>query len=183
MAACCCLVIGMALPTAASYLMVVYVAAPAIVQLGLPTLTAHMFIFYYAVLSAITPPVAVCAYAAAGIAQCGYLRTGVLAVRLGAVGFLLPFLWIYNPELLLAGTSVLEAVWVILACALGVVALAAANIGFLRRPLRAWERGVCLAAAVGLAVDVHWIRLAVLLAALVFTFVALKPDASAKSHA
>ena len=177
MAACCCLVIGMALPTAASYLMVVYVAAPAIVQLGLPMLTAHMFIFYYAVLSAITPPVAVCAYAAAGLAQCSYLRTGVLAVRLGAVGFLLPFLWIYNPELLLVGSAPLEIVWVVTACGLSVVALAAANIGFLRRPLRWWERGLFLAAAVGLAVDIHWIRLGVLAATLAFTWLAVKPAA------
>jgi TRAP transporter 4TM/12TM fusion protein len=178
MAAFCCLIIGMALPTAASYLMVVYVAAPAIVELGLPTLTAHMFIFYYAVLSAITPPVAVCAYAAAGIAQSSYLKTGVMAVRLGAIGFVLPFLWIYNPELLLAGTAPLEAAWVIGACALGVVALAAANIGFLRRPLRLWERGLCLAAACGLFVDVHAIRLAALAAGAALFVLILKPDTS-----
>lgn len=179
MAAICCLMIGMALPTAASYLMVVYVAAPAIIQLGLPTLTAHMFIFYYAVLSAITPPVAVCAYAAAGIAQSSYLKTGVIAVRLGAVGFLLPFLWIYNPELLLAGTDPLEAAWVIGACAFAVVSLAAANIGFLRRPLRPWERGAYLAAAMGLAVDLHWVRLLALGAAVAFTVLVVRPDSPA----
>ena len=71
LAAACCLMIGMGLPTAASYLMVVYIAAPAITALGLPMLTAHLFIFYYACMSAITPPVAVCAYAGAGIAGAG----------------------------------------------------------------------------------------------------------------
>jgi TRAP transporter 4TM/12TM fusion protein len=151
MAAACCLVIGMGLPTAASYLMVVYIAAPAVTQLGLTVLTAHLFIFYYACMSAITPPVAVCAYAGAGISGGDPFKTGIWAVRLGAVGFVLPFLWVYNPELLLSGSGVLETLWTLLNCTLAVVIYAAANIGFLRRRLRLWERGVLLAAAIGLS--------------------------------
>jgi TRAP-type uncharacterized transport system fused permease subunit len=151
--------IGMGLPTAASYLMVVYIAAPAVTQLGLTVLTAHLFIFYYACMSAITPPVAVCAYAGAGIAGGDAFGTGLWAVRLGIVGFVLPFLWVYNPELLLSGRGVLETVWVVLNCAMAVVAFAAANIGYLRRPLILWERGLLLAVAIGMAGHLMLFRL------------------------
>lgn len=139
-AAVCCLIIGMGLPTAASYLMVVYVAAPAITQLGLPLLTAHLFIFYYAVLSAITPPVAICAYAAAGIAGAPILPTAVQAVRLGAVGFLLPMLWAFSPELMLNFGGLGETALAIGGAVVTVVGLAAGNIGYLFRTLTIWER-------------------------------------------
>jgi TRAP-type uncharacterized transport system fused permease subunit len=163
MAALCCLIIGMGLPTAASYLMVVFIAAPAITKLGLPLLAAHLFIFYYAVLSAITPPVAICAYAASGIAQSNALVTGVHAVRLGALGFLLPFLWMYNPELMLLGGGTLRTIWVILSCAVAVIALAGANIGFLRRRLAPWERIILIGVGAGIAFNHDLIRLAALL--------------------
>ena len=172
MAAACCLMIGMGLPTAASYLMVVYIAAPAVTQLGLTVLTAHLFIFYYACMSAITPPVAVCAYAGAGIAGGDAFKTGMWAVRLGLVGFILPFLWVYSPELLLSGSTPLEILWVVLNCSIAVIAFAAANIGFLRRPLKLWERGMLLALAIGMASHLTILRLpAFALAIGVFVFV------------
>jgi len=163
MAAACCLMIGMGLPTAASYLMVVYIAAPAITQLGLTLLTAHLFIFYYACLSAITPPVAVCAYAGAGIAGGDAFKTGLWAVRLGIVGFFLPFLWVYNPELLLSGSGAVKIVWVILSCTLAIVAFAAANIGFLGKPLKMWERASLLLVAAGMASHAEMVRAVALL--------------------
>ena len=175
MAAGCCLMIGMGLPTAASYLMVVFIAAPAITKLGLPLLTAHLFIFYYAVMSAITPPVALCAYAGAGIAGSDPLKTGIMAVRLGAVGFLLPFLWIYNPELMLLEHHWINALWVSACCGLAVVALAAANTGYLRRKLLPWERLAILALAVLLAFPHWWLRLAALILGGVFYFMIIKP--------
>lgn len=159
LAAACSLIIGMGLPTAASYLMVVFIAAPALTKLGLEVLAAHLFIFYYAVMSAITPPVAICAYAASGIAQSSAMKTGVLAVRLGAVGFLLPFLWMYNPELMLSGLGAVRTLWIVVASALAATALAAGNIGFLRRPLLFWERLVLLVIGAGLAVNYDLVRL------------------------
>jgi len=176
MAAACCLMIGMGLPTAASYLMVVYIAAPAVTQLGLTMLTAHLFIFYYACMSAITPPVAVCAYAAAGIAGGDALKTGLWAVRLGIVGFVLPFLWVYNPELLLSGKGVFETIWVVLNCALAVVAFAAANIGFLRRPLALWERSLLLAVAVGMASHLMLYRLSSFIIGIGIFMIVLRPQ-------
>ncbi len=175
MAAACCLMIGMGLPTAASYLMVVYIAAPAVTQLGLPLLTAHLFIFYYACMSAITPPVAVCAYAAAGISGGDAFKTGLWAVRLGLVGFVLPFLWVYNPGLLLSGKGVLETLWVVFCCATAVVAFASANIGFLRRPLAPWERAVLLAVAVGMAGHLLVFRLVSVIIGFAIFALILKP--------
>jgi len=181
MAAACCLMIGMGLPTAASYLMVVYIAAPAVTQLGLPILTAHLFIFYYACMSAITPPVAVCAYAGAGIAGGDAMKTGLWAVRLGIVGFILPFLWVYNPEILLSGNGILETLWVVFCCGLAVIAFAASNIGYLKRPLAAWERGLFFIVAVGMSYPVEWIRLAALLTWIAAFFFLLKTPGIAKN--
>ena len=182
MAAICCLIIGMGLPTAASYLMVVFIAASALTRLGFPLLTAHLFIFYYACMSAITPPVAVCAYAGAGIAGSNPLKTGLWAVRLGWLGFVLPFLWVYNPELLLSGAGFLKTVWVIVACGLAIVGLAATNIGFLRRPLAIWERAALLVLAVGLFTPTDWIRFAALVCGICFFFFILNPQQSGSSH-
>ena len=178
MAAAACLMIGMGLPTAASYLMVVYVAAPAITELGLTVLTAHMFIFYYACMSAVTPPVAVSAFAGAGIAGGDAFKTSVWAVRLAMVGFVLPFLWVYNPELLLAGSGgILKTIWVSLSCGLAVVALAGANIGFLRRPLKNMERALLLLIAVGMAGPWVMIRFAALILGIGIFLILLKPRA------
>jgi TRAP-type uncharacterized transport system fused permease subunit len=170
LAAVCSLIIGMGLPTAASYLMVVYVAAPAIVKLGLPLLTAHLFIFYFAVLSAITPPVAICAYAAAGIARASPMETALQALRIGAMGFLLPFLWVFSPELLLTDGDWLRSGYVMLACATSVVWLAAAGEGFLTRPLGPLARALLVALAVALVLPIDWLRGPALLASLVLAF-------------
>ncbi len=144
----CCLIVGMGLPTAASYLMVVFVAAPAVTQLGLDLLGAHLFIFYFAVLSAITPPVAICAYAAAGISGAPVLATAQQAVRLGMIGFVVPFMWVFNPDLLLTSLSVssplsFAAAFTVVGC------FAAANVGYLHQTLTGWER--ILFFAVGIA--------------------------------
>ncbi len=178
MAAACCLMIGMGLPTAASYLMVVYIAAPALTELGLPMLIAHMLIFYYACMSAITPPVAVCAYAAAGISGGDSFKTGLWTVRLGMVGFVLPFLWVYNPALLFSGSGIMETIWVTLSCGLAIVALAAANIGFLRRPLEFWERGLLLFIAVGMGGPWVLIRAAAFILGIGIFLLVLKPRAN-----
>jgi len=178
MAAACCLMIGMGLPTAASYLMVVYIAAPALTELGLPMLIAHMLIFYYACMSAITPPVAVCAYAAAGISGGDSFKTGLWTVRLGMVGFMLPFLWVYNPALLFSGSGIMETIWVTLSCGLAIVALAAANIGFLRRPLEFWERGLLLFIAVGMGGPWVLIRAAAFILGIGIFLLVLKPRAN-----
>jgi len=143
------LVLGMGLPTTAAYVVLAALGAPALVELGVPPLGAHLFIFYFGCMSAVTPPVALAAFAAAGIAGSPPMRTGAAASVLASAGFLVPFMFIYGPPLLLDG-SVAEIVGASLTAALGVTVLAAATMGYLHRSLAVWERVVLGAAALGL---------------------------------
>lgn len=142
LAALCSIVLGMGLPTAASYLMVIFVAGPAIMELGVPKLSAHMFVFYYAVLSAITPPVALAVFAAAAIAKENPIRLALSALRLAAVGFILPIAWIYHPEIIIGteGTGILDALWITPLLMIAIAGFCAAHVGYLFRTLVVWER-------------------------------------------
>jgi len=95
---------GMGLPTTASYIITSSVVAPALSEMGIEPIVAHMFIFYYACLSAITPPVAIASYAAAGIAKTNPNVTGWMALKLGLAAFIVPFMFVYSPTLLAQGT-------------------------------------------------------------------------------
>jgi TRAP transporter 4TM/12TM fusion protein len=143
------IVLGMGLPTTAAYVVLAALGAPALIELGVPMLAAHLFIFYFGCISNVTPPVSLAAYAASGIAGSAPLRTAWTAMLLASAGFLVPFMFVYAPPLLLQG-SVSEIGLVGGTAMAGVTALAAANIGFLRRALRWWERALLLSAAVAL---------------------------------
>ncbi|TYC61827.1 TRAP transporter fused permease subunit [Rhodobacterales bacterium] len=97
------IVLGLGLPTTGVYLLLASMAAPALIQLGIEPLTAHMFVFYYGMLSMITPPIALAAFAAAAISGASQVKTGLQAFKFGWVAYLLPFLFIYKPGLLMAG--------------------------------------------------------------------------------
>ncbi|MEQ9258376.1 MAG: TRAP transporter fused permease subunit [Roseovarius sp.] len=148
LAALCSIVLGMGLPTAASYLMVIFVAGPAIMELGVSELAAHMFVFYYAVLSAITPPVALAIFAAAAIARENPIMLALTALRLAAVGFILPIAWIYHPEIMIGtqGTGLLDAALYLPFLLAGIVAFAAAQTGHLFGPL-VWPLRLALVVA------------------------------------
>ncbi len=139
--------LGMGLPTSAAYLLLAVLVAPALVKMGVPPIAAHMFIFYYGLVSAITPPVALAAYAAAGISGAGTTETGVEAVRLGFVKLLVPFLFVSMPGLLLIGSTPIIAASTVLATA-AVTSLSIAFAGWLVRPLSWPERGGFVLAAV-----------------------------------
>ncbi len=141
------IVLGMGMPTTPAYIVMVALLVPALVKLGVVTPAAHLFAFYFAILSAITPPVALAVYAASGLARSDLWATGLAAVRLGAAGFLVPFLFVYQPELLLIGEGWRIALAVGTA-SVGVIALAAALSGQLLRPCSRPERAVLAAAAV-----------------------------------
>lgn len=132
-------VLGMGLPTSAAYLLLAVLIAPALTRLGLPPIVAHMFIFYYGLVSAITPPVALAAYAAASISGADANRTAMESVRLGFVKLLVPFLFVTMPGLLMIGEPAEIALSIALA-ALGLTALTVAFGGWLARPLGAGER-------------------------------------------
>jgi TRAP-type uncharacterized transport system fused permease subunit len=140
------LVLGLGLPTTPSYILMVALLVPALVKLGAPTPAAHMFAFYFAILSAITPPVALAVFAAASLAKCNMWDAGWAAMRIGAVGYIVPFMFVYEPALLMIGpwhVTVLAFV----SAVIGVITLAASLHGYLFAELRMWQRGVLFAAA------------------------------------
>ena len=98
-----CIVLGMGLPTTGVYLLLATLAAPPLVELGLEPIQAHLFVLYFGMLSMITPPVALAAFAAASLAEARQMRTGFEAMRFGWCAYLVPFLFIYNPALLMSG--------------------------------------------------------------------------------
>jgi TRAP transporter 4TM/12TM fusion protein len=162
------LILGMGMPTTAAYAIGASVLAPALIRLGVAPLAAHMFLFYFAVISAVTPPVALAAFAAASIAKAPMWATGVQATRLSIAGFLIPYMFVYGPPLLLGQAHWLESALALVTGSIGTLCLAAAVIGYLLRPATLVERGVLAAASLllikpGLTTDV--LGLGLLLAA------------------
>ncbi len=98
------IVLGMGLPTTPSYILMAALLIPALVKMGVATPAAHMFAFYFAIISAITPPVAFAVFAAAGLAKANMWDSGWAAMRVGAAGFVVPFMFVYDPALMMIGT-------------------------------------------------------------------------------
>ena len=149
------LFLGMGLPTTAAYIMVAALAVPALVEMGVVPMAAHLFAFYFACISAITPPVAIAAYAGAGLAGAPAMKTGWESVRLAAAGFIVPYMFVYGPQLLLLGdwSRILLASGTAL---IGCYALGAAIVGWLKRATVLWERVVLFAAALILIAPVGY---------------------------
>lgn len=143
----CCIVLGMGLPTAAAYMIVALFGAPALIKLGVEPLAAHMFVFYYAIISAITPPVAIAAFAAATIARCSMQQAGWTAMKIGSAVYIVPFVIAYHPGLLFRGDP-LDILVGFVTGVVGVVALAMGMQGYGLRRLLLLERVSALGAAV-----------------------------------
>jgi TRAP transporter 4TM/12TM fusion protein len=143
------LVLGLGLPTTPSYILMVALLVPALIKLGAPTPAAHMFAFYFAILSAITPPVALAVFAAASLAKADMWDAGWAAMRIGAAGYIVPFMFVYEPALLMINgwaqwhVSALACVSAVLGC----MCLAAGLHGYLVAAARMWERAVLVCAA------------------------------------
>ena len=144
-----CILLGAGIPTTANYIIMVTVAAPTLVQLGVEPLVAHFFVFYYGVLADITPPVALAAYAAAGIAGSDPFKTGNTAFRLGLAKALVPFVFVFSPSLLIVakGFTGYDFVVTFVGCVLGITLLAAALSKFMLVEMKRPEQALCLAAA------------------------------------
>jgi TRAP transporter 4TM/12TM fusion protein len=140
------IVLGMGIPTTPAYIIMTALLVPAIIKLGVPEPAAHMFAFYFAILSAITPPVALAVYAAAGLAKADLWKAGWAAVRIGAAGFIVPFMFVYEPALLMIGDWP-TIVWRFGVSCVGIAFLAAGLHGYLLRPMPYWQRGVALGTA------------------------------------
>lgn len=133
-AAMLCILLGMDVPTTASYLLTASVIAPVLSKLGLEPLTAHLYIFYFAILSAITPPVCASVYAAATIAGENFWKVAGQALRIAGAVFLLPFMMVYRPEMMLHGSPFMVAYTIAIAWVM-VVAISGASIGYLMGPV------------------------------------------------
>ena len=144
------IILGMGLPTTAKYIVLATIAAPAIQSFGVPQLAAHLFIMYFGILADLTPPVALAAYAAAGIARAEPNATGFMAVKLAFAGFLIPYIFCYNPALLMIGADTWEIVFIVCTAAVGIAALSFASVGYWLRNLYFWERLILVGAAITL---------------------------------
>ncbi|TVQ19051.1 MAG: TRAP transporter permease [Spirochaetaceae bacterium] len=134
------IILGMGLPTTAKYIVLATMAAPALVLLGVPLIAAHLFILYFGVIADVTPPVALAAYAGAGIAGGDSFKTGMQALKLASAGFLIPFIFAMSPELLLIDVTVVQAITATVTAVIGVVAFASAMQDFFITKTRIWER-------------------------------------------
>jgi TRAP transporter 4TM/12TM fusion protein len=144
-----CILLGCGIPTTANYIIMVTVAAPTLVQLGVEPLVAHFFVFYYGVLADITPPVALAAYAAAGMAGSDPFKTGNMAFRLGMAKALVPCVFVFSPALLIVakGFTPYDFVVTFVGCILGITLLAAALSKFFLVEMTRAEQALCLLAA------------------------------------
>jgi TRAP transporter 4TM/12TM fusion protein len=150
-----CLILGMGIPTIPNYIITSSIAGPALLELGVPLIVSHMFVFYFGIMADLTPPVALAAFAAAPIARENGMKIGVQAVRIAIAGFVVPYMAVYTPALMLQPGGPLAtaigfwpAVAYVVAKALLAIALwGAAAIGFLAGPLAWWERIWAFAAA------------------------------------
>jgi TRAP transporter 4TM/12TM fusion protein len=156
------IILGMGMPTVAVYILLAVLVAPALTRLGVDPMAAHLFIFYFGLMSLITPPVCVATYTAAALAGANMWQTGLESVRLGAIAYIVPFLFVYAPALIMKA-SPLQVFSAFLTALLGAGLLGVALCGYLFRSLPLWRRAVlgfgaiCLLIPVGLGGDIGWV--------------------------
>jgi TRAP-type uncharacterized transport system fused permease subunit len=157
----------MGMPTLPAYLIIILVLGPVMQKLGAEPLATHMFVFYFGVLSAITPPVAIGAFAAAPIANAHPFSTAIVAVRLALVGFIIPFIFVYEPSLLFVGEfELFNFLRVAICLALAIWFVNTALIGFERRSLAMPERALRVIVGIGLLIQIPTIQIASFVAGL-----------------
>ncbi|MDA3948643.1 MAG: TRAP transporter fused permease subunit [Spirochaeta sp.] len=142
------IILGMEVPTTAAYIMAVVVGGPVLMEFGLPALAVHFFVFYYAILSAITPPICGAVFIASGMAEANWISTAKISLKLGFAAFVLPFLFVYNHSLLLLEGDLLETVFVVARTGTAIVFLSAGLMGYWRISLNRGRRGIMLLAGV-----------------------------------
>lgn len=147
-----CLVLGMGIPTIPNYIITSSIAAPALLELGVPLIVSHMFVFYFGILADLTPPVALACFAAAPIARESGLKISFWAVRIALAGFVIPFMTVYNPALMLQGDSLWMTAYMLVKTLLAIGLWGMASTGFLQQKMPIWERFMCFAAGALLVV-------------------------------
>lgn len=144
------LILGMGIPTTANYIIQATVSAPALIQVGIHPIAAHLFVFYFGIVADITPPVALAAFAGAGIAKSDPFKTGFEAFKLGCAAYLVPFVFALSPVMLLVNATTFSVIKAVITAVIGMVGISAGTTGFFLRRCQWWERillfgaGVCL---------------------------------------
>jgi TRAP transporter 4TM/12TM fusion protein len=172
-----CLVLGMGIPTIPNYIITSSLAGPALLELGVPLLVSHMFVFYFGIMADLTPPVALAAFAAAPLAKESGLKIGIQASKLAIAGFVVPFMAVYTPALMLQDPGPIaqsfgypvEVAYIVAKACMGIVLWGAAVVGFLFASMALWERlvafaaGVLLVLALPLTDEIGWALAALLI--------------------
>ncbi|QZY57262.1 TRAP transporter permease [Crassaminicella profunda] len=134
------LILGIGVPTTANYVITSTIAAPALLMMKVPILAAHMFAFYFGIIADVTPPVCLAAVAGAGVAKSEPMRTGVQAARLAIAAFLIPYIFVYSPQLLLIDVSIVQVIFIVITALIGIVSVAAALTGYFKANMSIMER-------------------------------------------
>lgn len=165
------LLLGMGVPTTANYVITSTIAAPALVQMGIPVLAAHMFVFYFGIIADVTPPVALAAYAGSAISGGNPLMTGVNASKLAIAAFIIPYVFVLNPVVLMVDATPLALAQTLVTAVIGMIAVSSSLIGFLANDMRMVERLILFAAGIMMIIPggvTDAAGLAILVACIVF---------------
>lgn len=147
-----CILLGAGLPTTANFIVTSTMCAPALFKLNVPPMAAYMFVLYFGIAADLSPPVALAAYAGAGIAGDDPMKTGATAVKLALAGFLVPYIYVYNPMLVLVGFKPLPFALALVTAILGVFLLGMSSIGFYKAKMALWQRALAFVGALGLLI-------------------------------
>ncbi len=150
----CCIILGMGVPTTANYVIMATITAPILIEMGIPMLAAHMFVFYFGIVADITPPVALAAYAGSAIAKSDPFQTGVQATKLAITAFIVPYIFAYSPKMLLViegfQPSIIEVISIFATSIIGIYAISSGMEGFMHHHEPIWQRilligaGLCM---------------------------------------
>jgi TRAP transporter 4TM/12TM fusion protein len=152
-----CIILGTGLPTIPTYIICAAMAAPALYQMGVPLILSHMFVFYFGIMADLTPPVALAALAASPIARAGHQEIGWMATKIALAGYVIPFMWVYDPSLMLQGDwTVLSVTYVVIKALFSIGLWGGAAIGYLFGPLSWPERIVATTAAFLVVAAIPW---------------------------
>jgi TRAP-type uncharacterized transport system fused permease subunit len=144
------IILGMGVPTTANYVITSTIAAPALIQMGVPLMAAHMFVFYFGIIADVTPPVALAAFAGAGISGGNPMKTGITASKLAIAAFVIPYIFVLSPALLMVNTTPMELIWAFATSVIGMVGLGTAMIGYLMAPVNILIRVMAFAGGITL---------------------------------
>ena len=141
----CCIVLGMGVPTTATYCIMAATCAPILIRMGVPTIAAHFFVFYFGIVADLTPPVALAAYAGAAIAQASPMKTAITATKLAVAAFIVPYVFALNPALLFVDTNLWGVISISITAFIGIFAVSASLEGYLHTHMSWYQRLICCA--------------------------------------